>query len=240
MNYKKINANDLKTIVPNNSSVLFATIQSKEKEEYINLYNAYRSLFTEFVIKKLNLKKYDDEIKNSGLNFKSLDEAKMDVYQYFSSELLKYFYIRNNIYVEKLSQEERKFIESRIKSGKLELDEGAENMIKSTYKKVIFEDALKNGENCYVFYGPNSSNFSARNDSLIIGIRYDEYYLGNLTDEEWDKQHDNQLMFLSELLQRVESSRNEEKDISFSIFMYDDFSTKRREEEQPKREQEER
>ena len=57
-------------------------------------YLMYRKLFTQYIIEKLNLKKYDDEIAESKLNFIEVKEKQMDIYQYFSKDKLKYFYKR--------------------------------------------------------------------------------------------------------------------------------------------------
>ena len=91
MIFNNFSINDLKRISPNYSAIDF------EKDDYIKLYNLYRSLLTEYIIDTLELKKYDEKILKSNLNFKQTNKEEMDSYQYFSSEELKYLYIRNNI-----------------------------------------------------------------------------------------------------------------------------------------------
>lgn len=225
---KEISEKDLKTIIPNNSDIVLENISENLKNNYIELYNMYRSVFTEFIIKKLDLKRYDDEIENSGLKFKKLEEKDMDIYQYFSCDKLRYLYIRNNIYVEKLNKEEKEFFENKIKKKDFNLDDNAKKIIEDTYKKVIFENVLKNGERCHTFFGPNSSNFLARNDEVVIGIRYDDYFLGELSDDEWVDLHDRQMIYLNEILEEMATRISKTVDISVSILRYDEFSVVKR------------
>ena len=65
---KELKIDDLSYILPNNGLDINSMDES-EKNEYIQLYNAYRSLFSAFIIKKFELKKYDDMIFNSGIKF---------------------------------------------------------------------------------------------------------------------------------------------------------------------------
>lgn len=240
MKFEKVNEKNLRTISPNNSTMILSTMSNEKKEEYIELYNMYRRLFSEFIIKKIDLQEYDKKIESSELKFKQLAQEDMDIYQFFTSDELRYFYIRNNIYIENLTDEEKNILKRKMLEENYELDEEALKMIESTYKKVIFEDALKNGKKCFTFFGPNSRNFMAENDSLVIGVRYDEFFSEGMNDEEWDKLHDNQLIYLSKIVKEMDTEMKNKIDIPVSILMYDDFSTKRRQEDIQKKEEEER
>ena len=102
MKFKKLNKKDM---------AQFDFSQDINQEVYL----LYRKLFTEYIIEKTELKKYDEEIKNSNLNFIPVEEEKMDIYQYFSCDILKYFYIRNNLYLEKLDKKDINFLEKKFK-----------------------------------------------------------------------------------------------------------------------------
>lgn len=54
----------------------------------------------------LELDVYDKSIDDSGYKFKPVDPLMMDYYQYMSAMNLKYLYLRNNLYIEKLSKEQ--------------------------------------------------------------------------------------------------------------------------------------
>lgn len=222
MELKKITKNELKTAWPNNSK---ATIN----EQYLTEYSVYRKWFSEYMIKNLNLEEYDTKLKNSGLNFGEVKEENMDIYQYFSSEKLRYFYLRNNIYPEKLNEEETKFLQERIEKGQLDLDTVAEEMIRRTYKTVIKETIGQNDGEYFVLFGPDSSTFLASNEALVIGMRYDEFADTNLSDEEWDKQHDEQIVYLADLLADMTEQMTKKLGITVPIIMYNDFSVRSRE-----------
>lgn len=219
---KKISENELKTVLPNNSK---ATIN----EQYLMEYSLYRNWFTEYMMKKLNLEEYDSKLKNSGLNFEEVKEENMDIYQYFSSEKLRYFYLRNNIYPEKLNEEDTKFLQERIENGQLDLDEQAEEIIQKTYKTVIKETIGQDDGKYFVAYGPQNRNFFASNEALVIGMRYDEYVETNLNDEEWAKQRDSQLVYLVNLIREMTDKIEKEFDNPVKIIKYSQFSTRSRE-----------
>ena len=206
------------------------------KDEYTGLYSIYRKLFTEYMIEKLNLKEYDERIKSSGLNFCANKEKDMDLYQYFSSEYLDYFYLRNNLYVERLNDKELNFLRRKLELDNYDLDDESRLMIEKTYQKVIFEDVLGNGEECTTFFGP-SSGYMAKNNGVVIGVRYDEFARNGLTDDKWDELHNRQKNFLTQLI--GEMKENIEKNISgpIYIFRYNEFSIRKRNKE---REEEER
>lgn len=192
-------------------------------DEYAKLYSLYRKLFVKFMIKKLNLKNYDERIKDSGLNFCVTKKETMDVYQSYSSEYLDYFYLRNNIYIEKLDYNEINFLREKFNSNNFDLDEESKNMIENSYKKVIFEDALKNGKECITFWG-SSSYYMAENNSLIIGIRYNEFSKNGLTDYEWDELHTRQKKFLDALTKEMKENFKKIINIPLYIFKYNEFS----------------
>ena len=211
------NINDLANIIPNSSS------NKHVDEGYIRMSNVYRLLFTKFIIEELDLKRYDEMIGNSGLEFKPINKDKMDAYQLFSSDELKYLYIRNNIYIERLSSEEYNYL--RMNSYKSELTPELTRFIEKTYSKVIFEDMTKNGEECKVFFGPNLNNFMMENDTLVLGLRYDEFYNDKQSDDEWNQKHYAQNEFLTDLIYEIESKSTQKLSKLTRIIQYNESST---------------
>jgi len=226
--FKKIKEEELKTTFPSTRMINSEEMSEQQKNDYISMYNLYRKLFSEYIMGKLELKKYDDELTNSSLNFKCVDEEKMDVYQYCTSDELKYLYIRNNIHIERLSDQEKNFLINRLRDIKDELDEEARQLVQSTYQKLIFEDVGKDGKQHITFYGPDSMNYTARNDSLIIGMRYDEFDLNGLDDEAWDELHTKQLMDLREMFYKLVIEQKGKVNVPITILQYNDFSVKLR------------
>ena len=97
-------------------------------------------------------------------------------------------------------------------------------IIESSYRRVIFEDVLKNGELCKTLYGPNSSKFFADNNAIIIGVRYDEFAENKLNDDEWDELHQQQVEFLESLITRMNKNLNSNSAVPIEILEYSEFS----------------
>jgi len=227
MRFRNLNEENLKTIYPNTGIKLQELVQ-EEKKEYIEQYNIYRSLFVEFIIEKLDLKNYDEELEKSELRYLSSNIENMDLYQYFSSDELKFFYIRNNMYIEKLTEEERNWLNERIKNKNYELDNEAKEFIEDTYEKVIFEDVLRDGSKCITLFGPDSSNYLAKNDAIVIGINYDEFNLNGLNDDEWSELYFKQSANLYSIIEKMRSEMKNKIDIPVEVLKYNMFSIKRR------------
>lgn len=210
MNFDEINREEIKH---------FYLEKNTDTEKYI----LYRKLFTEYIIDKLNLKKYDDELKNSELNFIPIQEEKMDIYQYFSSDILKYFYIRNNLYIEKLDKDAIDFIEQRIKAQEYNLDKIARDIIERTYRNVLFKDKI-DGFKTFVFYGPDSMSFSADSEAVVIGVRYDEFNLNGMNDDDWDNNFVEQQKLLFKMLTILKYEFEEILNNPVAIIKYNEYS----------------
>lgn len=240
MKFEKLSEQDFELLLPNNSTVDFLKMTNKLKKEYFLLYFSYRKLFTEYIIKEANLIKYDDKISSSKLNFRPIDIEDMDVYQYFSSNVLKYFYIRNNIYIEKLTNEEREMLCQNIKDENCKLTPDIEEMIKNTFQNVIFEDVGKDGKNYMIPYGPNSRSFLAKNNSLVIGMRYDEFYEDGLDDESWELLYNERVTYLYTFFYNMIQNIKNKFDIPINILQYNEFSILSRKKSTQNKNEEER
>ena len=224
MKYRELNLDDLSTIYPKSVKTSINNLTAKDKSEYLSLYNFYRSLFTEYMIDLLDLKLYDEKIKNSEFGFKPVDMQDMDIYQYFSSDELRYLYLRNNIHLEKLTKSQADFFRKRLQAGNLELDDEAKKMIFSTYPKAIFEDIANNGEKRMILFGPDSQSFFASNDSIVVGVRYDEFHDNGLDDDEWFRNNMNQAQFLNDLTSQMNEDFDKKMPSGVTIIQYDDTS----------------
>lgn len=196
---------------------------SNDKNEYKNLNYIYRKLFTEYIINKTNLKTFDNILKESDLKFKIVNIKDIDSYQYFTFEDLKYFYVRNNIYIEHLTDEEKEFFTKKINNNDYCLDDETAKMIEKTFKKVISKNDID--EKYEVFYGPLSSSFMTLSTNIVIGFRYDEFNDDGLSDDEWDALHNKQMEFLENLVSNLIKGNTE-----LTVFQYSEFSTIPREE----------
>ena len=224
MEYKILTKKDLETIQPNTGNIDLNKLNSAELNNYIELYCKYRQLFTEFLIKKLNLKEYDNIIGNSNLNIPVTPEENMDIYQYFSSNILKYVYVRNNIYIERLTQEEIEYLK-KIDSLEIGNNTDVLNFINSTYKKVIFEDVSKNKEKHTIMFGPDSKDYLSSNYSVVIGLRYDEFYdEPEETNDKWEELYYQRELFISNVIKKMENDLNNILETPISILWYNEYS----------------
>lgn len=224
MKLKKVMEQDYKLLFPKSKeNDNFETMNEIEKEKYLSLYSIYRKLLTEYLIKKIGLKEIDQSIIESGLSFIPINEEDMDFYQYFSADDLKYLYLRNNVYIERLTNEERKFLEERISSEDYNLDKKAEELIERSFRKVISECEEENNKT-KVFFGPTTSSYLVSNDSIVIGLRYDEFADTDISDAEWDEQNNNQINYLVKLFNNVIENIKESTNLAVSFIKYNELT----------------
>ena len=112
-------------------------------DTYFKLYNTYLSLFYD-ILNDNGLNCFDNDLENSNLHFNQVEKEDMDMYQ--SNSIFKYFYVRNNLYLEKLSNED---IENLLSN-----DSNKKDIVLRTFKDIInIDDDYK------VCYGPDTDNF---------------------------------------------------------------------------------
>jgi len=203
--------------LPNSNRNYFDKLSNEEKTKYLELYVKYSKCLYQYLIKKLDLKKYDDMILNSGNKFKKVDVEYMDLYQYLAKDYLNFFYLRNNLYIERLSEEEKNYLNT------IDVyDENVEKFIENTYIKVCLE--LPN-EKVNVCYGADSLVYYKPSDCILLGYRFDNYYKDeNTTDQEWVSENQKRLFEL-ELIEMGLSKKYKDllkAPIYFQI--YDDYS----------------
>ena len=157
-----------------------------------------------------------------------LEEKDMDIYQYFTADELKYFYIRNNLYIERLEEDDKIILKEKIKNKEESLDETGKKLIEKTYRKVINESENDDGKKHITSFGPNSVNFFAQSDAIVIGFRYDEFNLNGLEDEEWKDNHLNQLENLNEVVKEMIDGCEEDIKEKIRILIYTQFSVVKR------------
>ncbi len=221
-----IKINDYLTKAPySNNLEYFLDLNDNQKENYLNLYQLYSNLLYEYLIDKLKLNVYDKMMVDARNHFEMVKLENMDFYQYLAKDYLKYFYIRNNLYIERLDIEELAFLKKKYESKDYKLDQDTIKFIRKTYPKVIAEKLTDS--NIKVNYGPDNYQFYQDSKALIIGVRFDEYYLQNgETEEEWDKKYDNREMELDTITYCLKKSL-ENFEVKGSVVRYNDFSVKK-------------
>ena len=59
----------LETRIPNNNKQYIEELNNEQLNLYLNLYETYSDLLYQYLIKKLEIKKYDDMVQNSKNQF---------------------------------------------------------------------------------------------------------------------------------------------------------------------------
>ncbi len=194
---------------------------------YLQLYSYLQILLNVYVSEYLGLERYDAYLEYSELKYKKVKEEDMDVYQYLGSSVMQYFYIRNNLFLERLTKEERDFFVEKMVEENYKVDEKMKDYIKNILSRVIVETEKTRGEVGLTNFGPDIPSYFAPMNALLIGLRYDEFYHENMTDEEWDFSHEQQQKDLDKLISQLNLELESKLDIPFKVIQYNEFSVKK-------------
>ena len=194
-------------------------IVNDDTSKYDKLVKNYKYLLEYYLSTKIDLSKYDNQIKNSGLGiginpkYKSLNEY-LD---------LDYIFFINNLFVEKLSTNDvdkiiNSFDINNISSELLDI-------IEKTYKDVIYDNYFK-GEYqniiCKVCYGPLIPTNFVNNNALVFKIYYGKNTI-NLNGDDFIELHEKQLEFLNNLINDIKKEVNEKLNIDCEILIKKDI-----------------
>ena len=190
-------------------------------DKYYTLYKNYKILLDKYLVDKFNLKEYDDKIANSGLKFMPVKTEDMDYYQYMSKSMrLKYFYLRNNIYVEKLSEED---INTIVNLSSEELDNPSKeimDIIDAAYKMVIDYASGKDMPGMSL-YGLDYPEYWHDSSELVFGFIYDDFADNGLgQDDKWRDNYYNQTMFVNDILEEMNKKASviDGKNVNFTWY----------------------
>lgn len=202
---------------PNNRETNVFNVDSDVANYYVGQYALYEHFLYLYLLKNTSIGKFDKDILNNKLKIGEVLDSNKDLYQ--SGSPLKYLYVRNNIYVERLSEEDLGILQDKMIKGIFELDNDTEELIKRTYKVVTAENVDKNVNNA-IFYGPTTNSFLAINGDLIIGIRYDDE-IKSFEDVEFIRQNEI-LEFISDLSNKINNTMSSELETNVKTIVYDD------------------
>ena len=106
--------------------------EEKPNQRYFALTNKYKRLLENYLLKYLPLEQIDTNMRKDDLGFVPIKTPDLDFYQATSGMGLNYIYLRNNLYIEKLSEEALAALESMKNEAEAEL------FIKQTLKDVVY------------------------------------------------------------------------------------------------------
>lgn len=182
------------------------------------LYSKYHSLMTLYFIKCINLKEIDNLFLNSPLGFKKVSEDDMDVYQYLSSDYLNYFYIRNNLNLENLNEEELNFLKNKNDEN---FDNNTINFLNSTILKVINDNKKEE-----LYSNVDNPNYIFETNKVIIGFRYDEFAVTTMEDDEWNELNEKQNEYIDKVIKEYQEKINN-SNYPVVILKYSEFIVNR-------------
>ena len=186
-------------------------------KKYFELKNRYKSFLDNYIKEKLPLELIDTNMKESELKFVPVKEEDMDYYQITSTMGLSYIYLRNNIYIEKLSKEDIDYL-----SGRKKYDDETREFIKRTYLSVI--NPYSDDENLIIFYGPENNKHLCESKDIVIGIRYNEFDDNGMTDEEFQENFIAQLRLIAQLSTVLEIGGENELGSKVRCIQYNELS----------------
>ena len=211
-----------RTIEPSSSINYYDSLLEVQKEEYLRLYSLYNHLLMKYIMKNFGLQRYDD-VFNHNHNFFKVPKEKMDIYQFRAYGFLNFYYLRNNIYIERLSEKEKKFLFDKLKRLDYELDSASESFIQGTFYKVLLESSLQS----YTIYGLNNDNFMRPSNALIFGIRNDDYCLDGKSFD-WEKMNSERKSVLFFFNQALEQEFSTKLGVPVFVIQYNDFSVNKK------------
>lgn len=182
------------------------------REDYRELENIYKKYFEIYLNSQINLKGYDELIKNSELDFGILQQKvniKSNLEEYLN---LNYFYILNNFYIEKLTDEEKLILRSNN-------EEEIFNLIKNTYKNIITytrEDIPNKRFKINYTFSTSKESFSY-NDELVVAIYYGKNTIDLISKENYLDNYHKKQEFLNDLSNNLSNDIKSKLDLDSKI-----------------------
>lgn len=170
----------------------FNSLSDDEKIIYLNRTEVYHNALLDMLIKTLNLEKIENSLDNSSNEFKPVDDEQKDMYQNLAKDKLKYIYLRNNLYVERLSKSQLQVLDNNEK-------ENTYSLVQETFREIIDDYPDKQ---MITNYGPDSDKYYSKSSNIILGVRIDDdYYPDDKKSVDLLFQRNNELDFLKQFLE---------------------------------------
>lgn len=194
-------------------------IVDNDEQRYNELVKKYKYLLEYYINTQIDLKKYEEMIKNSGLyigvnsKYKSLNE-------YLN---LDYIFLITNLFIEKLSIEDINLIMDKF--DKENINNELVGLVERTYKDVIYDNYFEGeytNSTYNVCYGPVVPSNFVLNNALAFKIYYGKNLI-NLDGDEFIKLHEKQLAFFDKLINEIKDEVKEKLDIDCGVLLEKDI-----------------
>ena len=139
---------------------------------YLCLQAVYRANLDAYLLKMLDIRQLDEELRNSGLGFVRPKPKNRNLYERESGMNLEYIWLRNNLYIEYLGKEQLSLLEQRLETGGEAVTNELQNMIEETYREVIRvrnpQDQEESGR--FFYAGTKGKRPEIPSDALVLEI----------------------------------------------------------------------
>lgn len=213
---------DIKTCTPTDE--IFLKLSVGEQQEYADLYSIYSGLLYHFFIQEFRFNEYNEALLDSPYPFQPVEAENMDFYQYLASDLSKYYYIRNTLYISRLTEKERQILWSKKVGSELIYDKEAENLIRDSYRRIMTMSAGEESS-LNISFGPDNKNFFCPANAIVMGVRYDDYYkMPGESSEKWLERRNRSLQDIETLAIVMETRFKIFSGLPCCCIKYNDFS----------------
>ena len=207
-----------------NSLEFYNKMNDNERNEYVSQYLSYSKLFLKYLFEKYDLYKYDKMFEKE--LFTPVSEEEYDIYQKISGDFSKFLFLRNDLYIERLSKDDREFLNNKSRNNDFELDSKAIDFIERTFRNVVLENC---NDSYNILYGPNNSEFIKPCNALVFGFKDDEFGLREgENDEGWRKRHLQQLLSFDVISGFICDSISDELNIPVEVIKYNYLDIKKK------------
>lgn len=190
---------------------------------YSSIQKLYLKGLEKIISDKVDLKKYDDMFNNTECEIRSVPSDKKSYYHSLSDLNLNFLFIRNNMYIEKLSDEVLEFFKNKINNNDFSIDDKTINIISSTYREVISKNFFngKYYENIDCLYDADSGsseNYSAKSEDLVFVIQIGDFET-NLDRDNYIEYLKNRVKVLNEIKEKLYIDLSTTLNIGIQVFV---------------------
>lgn len=165
----------------------------------------YRSQMNRYLLEELDLEAYDEGLASSDMRYLPNTEEEMSEAQKKDGLGLTYIYLVNELYLDRLDEEEREWFTEAAKAGEVS-EEDLNDMIQETFPKIITPREIRTEEDKKVETSYDYGLFPTfvTMDSLVFGIgtmsEFDSD--GNYVDWEHEKEKKESLEIYAREMER--------------------------------------
>ncbi|MEG2717782.1 MAG: hypothetical protein RR961_10680 [Eubacterium sp.] len=140
-------------------------------QKYLTLQMIYKCGLIQYLTDILMLDEYEKEIKESPLQFMPYLKEEQSIYQKYNMMNFEFIYLRNNLYIEKLEEDDIKTLEFCANKKEYESDALLELVARTCQESITIEDPSINAKKFHLIYENRINGIkSAQNNAVILEI----------------------------------------------------------------------